>query len=94
MVSISPNGDRFDNTIGSVFGSFFVVNTAISASSELISLKIPDDVLSDVVDPVRIPHQSVVSAVNEMLSLCVGDDDFDLVPSSLLHCRMNFNERF
>lgn len=108
MLSSSTNGDRFVNTFGSVFGSFLfvvvvvvivvvvvvvVIICATSASSQLISLRMPDDVLSDVVEPVRMPHQSVVWLANDTLSLCVGDADFDFVPSSLHHCRMNFNAR-
>lgn len=90
MLSSSTNGDRFDNMLGSVIGSFFViafddednddddddedviavaVNAVISASSELISLKMPDEVLSDVVEPVRMPHQSVVSVAIVLFSL-------------------------
>lgn len=100
--SRSTNGEwRFVKTLGSVFGSFFVVIAVISASSLLISLNMPDDVLSDVVDPIRTSPQSAVSVVAagapafSCCCWCVGDADSDLMPSLLLlHCTENFNERF
>lgn len=46
-----------------------VVIAVTSASSELISLRMPDEVLSDVVEPVRMPHQSVVSMAKAPFSL-------------------------
>lgn len=99
--SASTNGEwRFDRTRGSVFGSFFVVIAVISASSLLISLKMPDDVLSDVVEPMRTSPQSAVSVVAASAPfsccwLCVGDVGFDLMPSLLLlHWTENLSERF
>lgn len=107
VVRRSTNGEWrwFDRTVGSVFGSFFVVIAVTSASSLLISLKIPDDVLSDVVEPIRTSPQSAVVSVVVVVVVavaagappfscwwCVGDVDLDLAPS--FHCTENFNERF
>lgn len=57
----STYGERLASSFGSVCGSFFVVRAVISASSLLISLKIPDDVLNDVRDPIGTSFQSVVA---------------------------------